>query len=353
LGTSCIMQLVSVRKTCLPNGQGSQSIILSRIEGQAAYHIPLSKNGQLLGYFLVMSPNLRNASLDKGVYHQAAVILSYHLEEIQHHQTLTVGLRLGEAIERHLQGGLSLEDVKERAKRLNGDIWKGAYLCIVTPLNDLTLNEQQQKKVFIRQLQGAMKDAPPLTELTAHHMFVHSKLFSLIQITDKMGSDFANVKRITNSYSQLLRFLTNGSPLSYVSSMKRTIETFMDGYEECLEAQRLSEQFSVAEPVTYFSDLEFTYLLRHVPATIMNTYTDKLLQPLWQKDEDYITEMLRTLGSYFEHNGLINDTAKDLYIHRNTVLYRLEKIGELLHLDLKNPNDLLRLKLALLFKQLV
>ncbi|NOU65782.1 hypothetical protein GC096_17235 [Paenibacillus sp. LMG 31461] len=326
---------------------------LSRLLGQLTYHIPLWKNSQLLGYFLVMSSSLRNTSSDKGVYHQAAVILSYHLEEIQLHQTLTVGLRLGEAIERYLQGSLSLDEVGERAKRLSGDIWKGAYLCIVTPLNEMSLHEQVQKKVFIRQLQDAMKDAPPLTELISHHMFVHSKLFSLIQIPDKLGANLTTMKRIASSYSQLLRVLLNCSPSSYISSMKRTLENFMVGYEECMEAQRLSEQFAIDEPDIYFSNLEFTYLLRHVPATVMNTYTNTLLQPLWQKDEEYITEMLRTIGSYFEHNGLINETAKDLYIHRNTVLYRLEKIGELLHLDLKNPNDLLRIKLALLFKQLL
>jgi purine catabolism regulator len=72
-----------------------------------------------------------------------------------------------------------------------------------------------------------------------------------------------------------------------------------------------------------------------------------------QKDEDYMSEMLRTLEAYFASNGQINDTAKELYIHRNTVLYRLEKIGEILNIDLKNTNHLLQLKLVLMFKRLI
>jgi purine catabolism regulator len=110
---------------------------------------------------------------------------------------------------------------------------------------------------------------------------------------------------------------------------------------------------STKNQVIFFADLEFIYLLRHIPQDVMSNYCDYFLYPLLQKDEDYISEMLRTLEAYFASNGQINDAAKELYIHRNTVLYRLEKIGEILNIDLKNTNQLLQLKLVLMFKRIL
>ena len=57
---------------------------------------------------------------------------------------------------------------------------------------------------------------------------------------------------------------------------------------------------------------------------------------------------METLDKYFQHNGSISDAAKDMYIHRNTYIYRLEKIKTLLDTDLKNSRKLLELQLGLL-----
>jgi purine catabolism regulator len=49
----------------------------------------------------------------------------------------------------------------------------------------------------------------------------------------------------------------------------------------------------------------------------------------------------------------IGETAKQLFIHRNTAAYRLEKISETLRIDFKKSNDLLQLRLAFLFMQML
>ncbi|WP_240353359.1 PucR family transcriptional regulator [Cohnella algarum] len=69
------------------------------------------------------------------------------------------------------------------------------------------------------------------------------------------------------------------------------------------------------------------------------------------KDPEYVQEMLRTLETYLENDGQLNETAKKLFIHRNTATYRIEKLGELLDVDFKRINDLLRLKMAFLFRK--
>ncbi len=58
-------------------------------------------------------------------------------------------------------------------------------------------------------------------------------------------------------------------------------------------------------------------------------------------------EFLETLDEYFAHNGNLSQTAEALFIHRNTLTYRLERIGLISRLDLDNPDTRLAVQLAL------
>jgi len=60
---------------------------------------------------------------------------------------------------------------------------------------------------------------------------------------------------------------------------------------------------------------------------------------------------MNTLESFIENDGLINEAAKQLFVHRNTITYRMEKIGSLLQMDFKKTNDLLKLKLVFTFRK--
>ncbi len=57
--------------------------------------------------------------------------------------------------------------------------------------------------------------------------------------------------------------------------------------------------------------------------------------------------LIQTLAVYLETHCQISETAKRLYVHRNTIIYRLEKIEELLGKSLKDPDTTLHLRLAL------
>ena len=61
--------------------------------------------------------------------------------------------------------------------------------------------------------------------------------------------------------------------------------------------------------------------------------------------------MIRTLEVFIRNDGQVSEAAKQLFIHRNTVTYHLEKISDLLQVDFKKVNDLLKLKAVFLFRQ--
>jgi purine catabolism regulator len=96
--------------------------------------------------------------------------------------------------------------------------------------------------------------------------------------------------------------------------------------------------------------VEMFSVFQHLSPDTMKGYCEHLLEPIFGKDKIMDQELVQTLEVFMAYDGSIIETSRHLFIHRNTVSYRLEKIGDLLQLDFKKMNDLLRLKLAFLFR---
>ena len=67
---------------------------------------------------------------------------------------------------------------------------------------------------------------------------------------------------------------------------------------------------------------------------------------LKQSDKDKGTEYMKTLRIYLDNQCNVMQTSKQLFIHRSTVLYRLDKIKQILGSDLKDPDEILYLMLS-------
>jgi PucR family transcriptional regulator, purine catabolism regulatory protein len=106
-------------------------------------------------------------------------------------------------------------------------------------------------------------------------------------------------------------------------------------------ARRLDER----NPL-YFPDLSVYRLLlqiEHNPELI--AFQEETLGALLSNESG--RDLIHTLEAYFEHNGNLSQTAEALFIHRNTLLYRMERIEEVTHLDLDLPGTRLAVQLAL------
>ncbi|MBQ6712105.1 MAG: helix-turn-helix domain-containing protein, partial [Clostridia bacterium] len=62
-------------------------------------------------------------------------------------------------------------------------------------------------------------------------------------------------------------------------------------------------------------------------------------------------ETLFTIQKFFENNLNVSETSRKLFVHRNTLVYRLEKIKKLTGLDLREFDNAIVLKVALMVKQ--
>ena len=73
---------------------------------------------------------------------------------------------------------------------------------------------------------------------------------------------------------------------------------------------------------------------------------------LEQEDNEKGTEFYKTLKEYLLMGNNVNLAAKKLFIHRNTMVYRLSKIHELLQIDLNDPEVSKRLMMSMILRDL-
>lgn len=123
-----------------------------------------------------------------------------------------------------------------------------------------------------------------------------------------------------------------------------------DAYREAKDALTIAQQLGDLERSTYYGDLKLYQLLLAVKdrsLSHMRRFYDEALAPLVEHDDRKQGDLIRTLNGFFEANGNLAKAASDLDVHRNTLVYRLDRISELTGLDLNDPENRLILHLAL------
>ncbi|MBI5301536.1 MAG: helix-turn-helix domain-containing protein [Chloroflexi bacterium] len=120
-----------------------------------------------------------------------------------------------------------------------------------------------------------------------------------------------------------------------------------DSYREARQAQTMARR--LAEPnALYFGELNVYRLLFQLEDNPeLATFADEVLGKLIEYDREQGTDLVQTLAAYFTHKGNLSQTAEALFVHRNTLLYRMERIKEISGLDLDNPETRFNIQLAL------
>lgn len=118
-------------------------------------------------------------------------------------------------------------------------------------------------------------------------------------------------------------------------------------FQEAKTALELGKYFSSSSSVTHFEDLGIMRLLASVRYEQLSDFAHEYLEELIAFDNENKTTLVETLQVYFQQNGDFKAIANQLYIHANTLRYRLKKIEEMLEIDLQNSEDNLNLLVAL------
>lgn len=123
------------------------------------------------------------------------------------------------------------------------------------------------------------------------------------------------------------------------------LEDWRSSFSQAGQALEMARRFKEDQPF-YYADLSVYRLLfqiEHSPELI--AFQEEILGPLLATES--ASELIHTLEAFFAHNGNLSQTAEALYIHRNTLTYRMERIAAITQLDLDKPENRLAAQLAL------
>ncbi|GAB4544895.1 MAG: PucR family transcriptional regulator [Anaerolineae bacterium] len=131
-----------------------------------------------------------------------------------------------------------------------------------------------------------------------------------------------------------------------------TLSEWRTSYSEAVAAQRIAQQWRVDHPL-YFADLGVYRLLSLLLETPeLRSFYRETLGDLGTESSSN-DEFIHTLETFFEEHGNLSQTASRLHVHRNTLLYRMDRIGQIGSFDLENPETRLAVHLALKIRRLL
>lgn len=117
-------------------------------------------------------------------------------------------------------------------------------------------------------------------------------------------------------------------------------------YKEAKMALDVGKIFYAEKSVAAYSTLGIGRLIYQLPVNLCKIFIEEIFGDNVPSDLD--EETLNTINKFFENNLNVSETSRQLFVHRNTLVYRLEKLQKSTGLDLRNFDDALTFKIALM-----
>jgi PucR C-terminal helix-turn-helix domain/Purine catabolism regulatory protein-like family len=129
----------------------------------------------------------------------------------------------------------------------------------------------------------------------------------------------------------------------------RPLARLAESLAEAQLAAVASEWYNECAPTAYveLGASRLLLLLHRDQPKQLAAFVEETIGPLLKHDAQSATPLLPTVQAFIQHGGRLRETAEHLYVHRNTLAYRLERAAEVLGGDLKEPNARLAVELAL------
>lgn len=131
-----------------------------------------------------------------------------------------------------------------------------------------------------------------------------------------------------------------------IGSIVTTLKDVSRSFKEAQIAIEVGKVFDVEKSIVSYSNLGIGRLIYYLPTTLCKMFLAEVFKKGSIESLDH--ETLFTIQKFFENNLNVSETSRKLFVHRNTLVYRLEKIRRLTGLDLKEFDDAIVFKVALM-----
>ena len=127
------------------------------------------------------------------------------------------------------------------------------------------------------------------------------------------------------------------------------LRSLADSYKEAQTAIDVGKVFDTEKSIINYENLGIGRLIYQLPTTLCDIFLSEVFKK--NSIDSLDQETLFTINKFFENNLNVSETSRKLFVHRNTLVYRLEKIKKLTGLDLRQFDHAIVFRVALMVRQ--
>ena len=147
------------------------------------------------------------------------------------------------------------------------------------------------------------------------------------------------------AYGTIVNEAMSSARISY-GTIVNEIKEVSKSYKEAKMALDVGKIFFEGQDVIAYSQLGIGRLIYQLPIPLCKMFIKEIFGG--KSPDDFDEEILTTINKFFENSLNVSETSRQLYIHRNTLVYRLDKLQKSTGLDLRVFEDAITFKIALM-----
>ncbi|MCF0132904.1 MAG: helix-turn-helix domain-containing protein [Blautia sp.] len=232
-----------------------------------------------------------------------------------------------------LLDNLLLVDIYNRAKKLHIEADKRRVVMILEMQQEKDHNSMESVRSLFN---GKSKDF--ITAVDEHSIIIVKEL--------EDGENYDNMEKLSNTILDTLGLgREEGAHIAY-GTIVNELKEVSRSYKEARMALDVGKIFFGDKDVIAYSSLGIGRLIYQLPIPLCKMFIKEIFEN--KSPDDFDEETLITIDKFFENSLNVSETSRQLYIHRNTLVYRLDKLQKSTGLDLRVFEDAITFKIALM-----
>lgn len=249
----------------------------------------------------------------------------------------------------------SLQEIRSRADLYNWKFESPSVVIIfdidnfkqqyIELKNNLEENLEEIKRNIFLKIENNMNN---LFEQAVYTTFSDNIVFIIQNQSEVDKDDFINsLKEAAENVRELIQESSKFDLTIGIGKYKKNVMNIFRSYREARKAVDLSRMMK-KNKVMLYDDLGVYKLLENISRSISaKNFYNSYLKKLINYDKKNNTELLETLEALSRNDWNMTETAENIYIHYNTIKYRVKRIEEILDIDLQDPDEKFNLTFSL------
>ena len=158
-----------------------------------------------------------------------------------------------------------------------------------------------------------------------------------------------DLERLAVSMEETLKNELRIKTVIGIGTVADHLRELADSYKEAQTAIEVGKVFDTEKSIMHYENLGIGRLIYQLPTTLCEIFLSEVFKK--NSIDSLDQETLFTINKFFENNLNVSETSRKLFVHRNTLVYRLEKIKKLTGLDLRQFDHAIVFKVALMVRK--